>query len=79
MLLTKSLLQNAIVDPERTVATIYKSIDGSTITFSYKDCNWTAASVRRPYEPKVFKSLDGAFAYATSLGINTVSVTTLKS
>jgi hypothetical protein len=49
------------------------------VTFKGNDAEWKGKSIvlsssRQPYEPRIFKSLDGAIAELTRIGLNEASV-----
>lgn len=73
--MAKTRVESNMIDGAEVVGTKGSYI----VTFNGSAAEWKGKSIvlsssRQPYEPRIFKSLDGAIAELTRIGLNEASV-----
>lgn len=64
-------------------AEIVKRGDGYVIQFHGDSADWNGepmelCSARNPYEPRIFKSLDGAVSQIAKIGLDNIQITAMR-
>jgi len=83
-LLLETMVKGRIKGGMINRASIVKSENGYIVQFYGSNAEWNGepivlCSARNPYEPRQFKSLDGAVSQVSKIGLDNIAITAVSS